>query len=1225
MVSQDQSKDSGSKKNGGKELGMVTPQEKSSKKMKFVSSSAETEPTSTTTISEDSKSGRGMSTMPRVVKRKLQKIKPIVEYNKRGKGIGQAQSEIQSYIGVLARSRVPLVDKKWAEIPKDIKEQIWEAVDMAFVIREKLEYNHRLSRKGYAGLEDQLEETMPGVEIDRSTLWKRARQDKHGNIPDPKDELQKQVSEGKVSVSGSNDVLTMALGPEHPGRVRGVGAGISPRQYFNLPKPQRMSFDDRLKDSLRVLLQEETKKMEAKAREEALRMEARTKQLVEAEREHFLSQISQFIPNFDPSMLKPRISQSSKNPMSDKASRSGGDVRSLHFEDDTAKNGEHQEEKVTYLNFEFSKNEEKKDEQKEEGKKVEEKEEEKKDEEKKEEKQDEKEKEDEEKHDDKVIEGVDYSNMEVPSSLKSLCRYVETTLVPQEKIMNFTIDKEVFGTIADRSRLVVSRLQKTDGEQIFMMPYNPGHHWVLLIVRAKRETVYFLDPLPGNRVVDEEGKNIVNSAIKIYNSHIAREGRKAPIWKTLSGTPKQPSSVECGYYVMRFMRDIIMDPSLAFEKKGKEEAPYPQEAIDELFGVGIIRDHLYFNGVDQSYKNWTFHREPWEATTNASRNVEEDDGHSRYSFVSEEIDMDDNDFGDFGSDPYEFANVIGDGDQPVYPGCRKYTKLSALVKLYNLKAKHGMSDVCFTELLILQSDLLPEGNTIPTSMYEAKKTLCALGLSYEKMHACPNDCILYRKEYEDSTNCPTCGISRWKEGKDSILKEGVPAKVVWCFPPTPRFKRMFQSPETAKRKPEYGTPPEPLTGEEVLHMVEDGDRVYWKKKSIFFDLEYWKYLPVRHALDVMHIEKNVCDSIIVVHLVREVHLCGPVYFRWMYPFERYMKVLKGYVQNRTRPEGCIAERYIAEEAVEFCTEHLSDVSTVGVPSSQKMGVSKPLSSCTVSVVDQDLLNQAHLYVLENTEEVLPYIEQHMIHIKTAYPKFRKRTKWLQDKHNSTFIQWLRFKVQSELNEEDNHGVSEILRWLAAGPNMAVPLYRSYLIKGIKFNIKAQDDVRTTQNSGVYLLAHTMQVASAKDKNPILSNMGFYGVIQEIWDLDYQKFTIPVFRYDWIDSTSGLVVDELGFTLVDLSKIGHRNDQFVLASQVKQVFFVDDPMHRGWSVVLSMPNREYNDVIGDEVLGDVRIECEPFTRGMPNVDTFDELVGELGGQNIRDGCEDIWIE
>ncbi|KAI5322586.1 hypothetical protein L3X38_031658 [Prunus dulcis] len=429
MVSQQQTKDSGSKK-----LGMVAPQDKSSKemksskKMKFASSSAETEQTSQTTISDDSKTGRGMSTMPRVVKRKLQKLRPIVEYNKRGKGIGQAHSEMQSYIGVLARSRVPLVDKKWSQIPKDVKEQIWEAVDMAFVvekaqwdafvasrlskdfesvhsqhaqIREKLEYNHRLSRKGYAGLEDQLEETMPGVEIDRSTLWKRARQDKHGNIPDPKvaekakliDELQKQVSEGKVRVDGSKDVLTMALGPEHPGRLRGVGAGISPRQYFNLPKPQRVSFDDRLKESLRVLLQEETNKMEAKAKEEALRMEARTKQLA---------------------CLNKELAKAPKI-LSDKASCSGAEVKSLHYEDDNAKNGEHQQEE--------EKEEEKRDEEKEE----------------------EKEKKDEEKHDDKVIEVGDYSNMEAPSSLKSLCRYVETTLLPEDKLLQFTIDKEVFG------------------------------------------------------------------------------------------------------------------------------------------------------------------------------------------------------------------------------------------------------------------------------------------------------------------------------------------------------------------------------------------------------------------------------------------------------------------------------------------------------------------------------------------------------------------------------------------------------------------------------------------------------------------------------------------------------------------------------------------------------------------------------------------------------------
>ncbi|CAL2247807.1 unnamed protein product [Prunus armeniaca] len=105
--------------------------------------------------------------------------------------------------------------------------------------------------------------------------------------------------------------------------------------------------------------------------------------------------------------------------------------------------------------------------------------------------------------------------------------------------------------------------------------------------------------------------------------------------------------------------------------------------------------------------------------------------------------MDENDLGDIGFDPYEFANMIENGDQPLYPGCK---------------------------LLIVQGDMLSEGNTLPSSMYEAKKTLSALGMNYEKIHACPNDNILYRKDYEDSTNFPTCGISRWKEGKDSILK-----------------------------------------------------------------------------------------------------------------------------------------------------------------------------------------------------------------------------------------------------------------------------------------------------------------------------------------------------------------------------------------------------------------------------------------------------------------------
>ncbi|CAL9004522.1 unnamed protein product, partial [Prunus brigantina] len=117
------------------------------------------------------------------------------------------------------------------------------------------------------------------------------------------------------------------------------------------------------------------------------------------------------------------------------------------------------------------------------------------------------------------------------------------------------------------------------------------------------------------------------------------------------------------------------------------------------FGVGIIRDHLYFNGVNQSYHIWVMHEESNQTITNASRDAEASP-EGRYSFVYEEIGMKENDLEDIRSDPYEFSNVIGDSDQPLDPGCSKYTKLSALIKVYNLKAKYGMSDFMMLTLLI---------------------------------------------------------------------------------------------------------------------------------------------------------------------------------------------------------------------------------------------------------------------------------------------------------------------------------------------------------------------------------------------------------------------------------------------------------------------------------------------------------------------------------------------
>lgn len=87
------------------------------------------------------------------------------------------------------------------------------------------------------------------------------------------------------------------------------------------------------------------------------------------------------------------------------------------------------------------------------------------------------------------------------------------------------------------------------------------------------------------------------------------------------------------------------------------------------------------------------------------------------------------------------------------------------------------------------------------------------------------------------------------------------------------------------------------------------------------------------------------------------------------------------------------------------------------------------------------------------------------------------------------------------------------------------------------------------------MAKTMQVSSAKDKNPIYTDMTFYGVIEEIWELDYHDFKAPLFLCRWAENEKGIKKDEFGFTLVNLSRQSHKKDRFASAAQVKQVFYV----------------------------------------------------------------------
>ena len=63
----------------------------------------------------------------------------------------------------------------------------------------------------------------------------------------------------------------------------------------------------------------------------------------------------------------------------------------------------------------------------------------------------------------------------------------------------------------------------------------------------------------------------------------------------------------------------------------------------------------------------------------------------------------------------------------------------------------------------------------------------------------------------------------------------------------------------------------------------------------------------------------------------------------------------------------------------------------------------------------------------------------------------------------------------------------------------------------------------------------------------------FGSFDEIWELNYVKFIVCVFKCKWVDSNTGVCTNDIGFTLVVLKKLGYHNDPFIMAEKARQVF------------------------------------------------------------------------
>ncbi|KAK9073333.1 hypothetical protein SSX86_007657 [Deinandra increscens subsp. villosa] len=495
-----------------------------------------------------------------------------------------------------------------------------------------------------------------------------------------------------------------------------------------------------------------------------------------------------------------------------------------------------------------------------------------------------------------------------------------------------------------------------------------------------------------------------------------------------------------------------------------------------------VRYHLFAHGFDEKYTVWSFHGE--DPPTVEVRCPDESSRpefdytkemlHDAFAYEEKESDA--------------LKSLLEECDKPLYEGS-EHNALSGLMIFQHLKGQFGWSDTSFDALLGALKTVLPAKNTIPSSMYEAKKMLKGIGLEYEKFHACENDCVLFWNEYRDASECPTCGTSRWKTNT-----KNVPRKVLWYFPPIPRFRRMFSSPEIAhdltwhaqgrsndgklthpsdspswklvdNTWKEFGresrnlrlalsadgiNPHKSLSSKHscwpvtlvtynlpsylcmtrkfmMLTLLISGPKqpgnnidVYlapliadlkllWETGVRTFDAYKKEYFNLRAILlwtindfpaygnlsGCVTKGYNACpicsENTCSQWLPKSRKVCFLGHRKFLSPKHPFRKRKKDFnnEQESDVPKKPLSECYVAEEALEFFSAYFKNCNSIGNPQDrvdERIRTGKPLSGATIDVVETKLLDEAHLYVLRNTDIVESYTKQHMLELKDLNPR-----------------------------------------------------------------------------------------------------------------------------------------------------------------------------------------------------------------------------------------------
>ncbi|KAL0533404.1 hypothetical protein IC582_030243 [Cucumis melo] len=136
------------------------------------------------------------------------------------------------------------------------------------------------------------------------------------------------------------------------------------------------------------------------------------------------------------------------------------------------------------------------------------------------------------------------------------------------------------------AQLLTARLLGTDYDQLLLIPYHFGNHWTLVVINRSKGATFWIDPF--KNYIDPDVSEVVEMSFNIMK-------KKKPNWRVMK-CPKGSGVVECGYYVMRFMRDIILSTSASIIDIMKDSPrTYTQDDIDCIRSewAEFVGKHVY--------------------------------------------------------------------------------------------------------------------------------------------------------------------------------------------------------------------------------------------------------------------------------------------------------------------------------------------------------------------------------------------------------------------------------------------------------------------------------------------------------------------------------------------------------------------------------------------------------------------------------------------------------